>query len=211
MNCAVSGSPSGMIPALREPSALGTFPTGTETGTMTPAVRRFYRLQFTHTKQTKMLKGTELLDAIRSMETATRTEQCLGCGYVRENGKPAFTSFFEAILEARGVTTAQRENEELLTEYKDSEELETLKELLEDYSAGAIQAFVECFGTGMLEDFTDSYQGEMSGAEFAQQITEDCYCIDVPGFVEVDWQATWENLERYDYSEQDGFIFACNF
>ena len=211
MNCAVSGSPSGMIPALRERSALGTFPTGTETGTMTPAVRRFYRLQFTHTKQTKMLKGTELLDAIRSMETATRTEQCLGCGYVRENGKPAFTSFFEAILEARGVTTAQRENEELLTEYKDSEELETLKELLEDYSADAIQAFVECFGTGMLEDFTDSYQGEMSGAEFAQQITEDCYCIDVPGFVEVDWQATWENLERYDYSEQDGFIFACNF
>ena len=200
-----------MIPALRERSALGTFPTGTETGTMTPAVRRFYRLQFTHTKQTKMLKGTELLDAIRSMETATRTEQCLGCGYVRENGKPAFTSFFEAILEARGVTTAQRENEELLTEYKDSEELETLKELLEDYSADAIQAFVECFGTGMLEDFTDSYQGEMSGAEFAQQITEDCYCIDVPGFVEVDWQATWENLERYDYSEQDGFIFACNF
>ena len=211
MNCAVSGSPSGMIPALRERSALGTFPTGTETGTMTPAVRRFYRLQFTHTKQTKMLKGTELLDAIRSMETATRTEQCLGCGYVRENGKPAFTSFFEAILEARGVTTAQRENEELLTEYKDSEELETLKELLEDYSADAIQAFVECFGTGMLEDFTDSYQGEMSGAEFAQQITEDCYCMDVPGFVEVDWQATWENLERYDYSEQDGFIFACNF
>ena len=163
------------------------------------------------TNQTKMLKGTELLDTIRSMETATRTEQCLGCGYVRQDGKPAFTSFFEAILEARGVTTAQREKEELLTEYKDSEELETLQELLEDYDADAIKAFVEYFGTGMLEDFTDSYQGEMSGAEFAQQITEDCYCIDLPGFVEVDWQATWENLERYDYSEQDGFIFACNF
>ena len=33
-----------------------------------------------------MLKGTELLDTIRSMETASRTEQCLACGYVRENG-----------------------------------------------------------------------------------------------------------------------------
>ncbi len=42
----------------------------------------------------------------------------------------------------------------------------------------------------------------MSGAEYAQQITEDCYGIDLPGFVEIDWQATWENLERYDYSEQ---------
>tara|TARA_B100000003_G_scaffold27223_1_gene21523 strand:- start:363 stop:908 length:546 start_codon:yes stop_codon:yes gene_type:complete len=181
---------------------------------MTPAVRRLYRLQSTHTKQTHMtnaLKGTELLDAIRSMETATRTEQCLGCGYVRQDGKPAFTSFYEAIMEARGITTAAQEKEELLTEYKDSEELETLKELLEDYPADAIKAFVECFGDGLLEDFADSYQGEMSGAEFAQQLTEGCWGMDVPGFVEVDWQATWENLERYDYSEQDGFIFSAHF
>ena len=158
-----------------------------------------------------MLKGTELLNTIRSMETASRSEQCLACGYVRQDGKPAFTSFYEAILEARGITTEAQEKEELLWEYKDSEELETLQELLEDYSTDAIRAFIECFGDGDLESFADSYQGEMSGAEFAQQLTEDCYCIDLPGFVEVDWQATWENLERYDYSEQDGFIFACTF
>ena len=158
-----------------------------------------------------MLKGTELLDTIRSMETATRTEQCLGCGYVRQDGKPAFTSFYEAIMEARGITTAAQEKEELLTAYKDSEKLETLQELLEDYPADAIQAFIDCFGVDDFESFEDSYQGEMTGAEFAQQFTEDCWHVDVPGFVEVDWQATWENLERYDYSEQDGFIFCCNF
>ena len=158
-----------------------------------------------------MLKGTELLDTIRCMETATRTEQCLGCGYVRQDGKPAFTSFFEAILEARGITTAAIEKEELLTEYKDSEELETLQELLEDYNADAIRAFIECFGDGSLESFQDSYRGEMSGAEFAQQFTEDCYGVDFPGFVEIDWEATWQNLERYDYSEQDGFIFSVHF
>ena len=158
-----------------------------------------------------MLKGTELLNTIRTMETASRSEQCLACGYVRQDGKPAFTSFYEAIMEARGITTAAQDKEELLTEYKDSDELETLEELLEDFSVDAIRAFIECFGDGSLESFTDSYQGEMTGAEFAQQITEDCYCIDLPGFVEVDWQATWENLERYDYSEQDGFIFCCNF
>ena len=158
-----------------------------------------------------MLKGTELLDAIRSMETASRSEQCLACGYVRQDGKPAFTSFYEAILEARGITTSSVVKEELLWEYKDSDELETLKELLEDYSGDAVRAFIECFGDGSLESFTDSYQGEMTGAEFAQQLTEDCFCFDLPGFVEVDWQATWENLERYDYSEQDGFIFACTF
>ena len=159
-----------------------------------------------------MLKGTELLNTIRTMETASRSEQCLACGYVRQDGKPAFTSFFEAILEARGITTEAQEKEELLTEYKDSDELETLQELLEDYSADEIRAFIDCFGGVDLEGFRDSYRGEMTGAEFAQQFAEDCYgVVDVPGFVEIDWQATWENLERYDYAEENGFIFCCNF
>ena len=162
---------------------------------------------------TNALKGSALLTevSIRSAQGMSKTDLCLSCGYVRQDGKPAFTSFYEAILEARGNTTAAIEKEELLTEYKDSEELETLQELLEDYDADAIRAFIECFGDGYLEEFADSYQGEMSGAEFAQQLTEGCWAMDVPGYVVTDWEATWQNLERYDYSEQDGFIFCCNF
>ena len=107
------------------------------------------------------------------------------------------------------MTTAAVEKEELLTEYPDQKD--TLAELLEDYDADAVKAFIEYFGEECLESFEDSYQGEMTGAEFAQQITEDCYGVDLPGFVEIDWQATWENLERYDYAEENGFIFCCNF
>ncbi|MAO71850.1 MAG: hypothetical protein CMD02_05010 [Flavobacteriales bacterium] len=163
---------------------------------------------------TNTLKGSALLTevSIRTAQGMSKTDLCLSCGYVRENGKPAFTSFYEAILEARGITTEAQEKEDLLTEYKDSEELETLQELLEDYSADEIRAFIDCFGGVDLEGFRDSYQGEMTGAEFAQQFAEDCYgVVDVPGFVEIDWQASWENLERYDFSEQDGFIFSCTF
>ena len=162
---------------------------------------------------TNTLKGSALLTevSIRTAQGMSKTDLCLSCGYVRENGKPAFTSFYEAILEARGVTTAAIEKKELLTEYKDSDELETLKELLEDYDADEIRAFIECFGGVSLEGFEDSRRGEMTGAEFAQQFTEDCYGVDLPGFVEIDWQATWENLERYEFSEQDGFIFCCCF
>ena len=85
--------------------------------------------------------------------------------------KTRFHLFYEAIMEARGITTAQREKDELLAEYKDSDELKTLQELLEDYAI-CDQSICGYFGTGMLEDFTDSYQGEMSGAEFAQQYTK---------------------------------------
>ena len=163
-------------------------------------------LPLTQFTQRTMLKGTELLDTIRTMETASRTEQCLACGYVRENGKPAFTDFYTAILEARGITTNQPEPEEIKAE--DSDYQEQINELLEDYPADAIRAFIELYGEDDLYRFTDSYQGEMSGAEFAEQLVSDCYCLDLPGFVEVDWQETWENLERHDYSEQDGFIFS---
>ena len=77
---------------------------------------------------TNALTGSALLDMIRKMESADRTTQCLTCGYVRENGKPAFTAFYEAILEARGVITAKVEKEEMLGEYPEQNEI--LTELL---------------------------------------------------------------------------------
>ena len=50
----------------------------------------------------------------------------------------------------------------------------------------------------------------MTGAEFAQSLVEDCYCLDMPLWVTIDWEDTWHNL-RGDYTEQDGFIFCNNF
>ena len=150
-----------------------------------------------------MLKGTELRETIASMpEGSTRSEQCRACGY-EIDGKLHFTAFFEAILEARGQI-----NQPETIEAEDSDYQEQINELLEDYPADAIRAFIELYGEDDLDRFTDSYQGEMSGAEFAEQFVTDCYGLDLPGFVEVDWEATWENLERHDYSEQDGFIFS---
>ena len=80
----------------------------------------------------------------------------------------------------------------------------------EDYDADAIEAFIELYGEEELENFSDAYQGEMSGAEFAEQLVTDCYCLDIPAFVCVDWEATWNQL-CYDYDEQDGYIFSRHF
>ena len=165
-------------------------------------------LPLTQFTQRTMLKGQALLTevSIRTAQGMNKTDLCISCGYVRENGKPAFTDFYTAIMEARGITINEPEPEEIKAE--DSDYQEQINELLEDYPADAIRAFIELYGEDDLDRFSDSYQGEMSGAEFAQQYTEDCYGVDLPGFVEVDWQETWENLERHDYSEQDGFIFS---
>ena len=92
----------------------------------------------------------------------------------------------------------------MLGEYPEQNDI--LTELLEDYDVDAIKAFIELYGEENLESFTDAYQGEMSGAEFAEQLVTDCYCVDIPGFVCIDWSATWDQLS-YDYDEQDGYIF----
>ena len=156
-----------------------------------------------------MLKGIELLNAIAAMpEGTTRTEQCRACGY-EINGRLHFTDFFTAILEAKGeIKTVDQVNDELIQKYPEQKDI--LEELLEDYDSEAIQEFIDYFGEDMLESFTDAYQGEMTGAEFAEQLVTDCYCLDIPAFVCIDWEATWEEL-RYDFTELGDYIFAQNF
>ena len=100
-------------------------------------------------KMTNALTGNALLEMIRKMEDADRSTQCLTCGYVRENGKPAFTAFFEAILEARGVITNAQELKAENVDYQ-----EQIDELLEDYDADAIAAFIELYGEENLESFS---------------------------------------------------------
>ena len=96
----------------------------------------------------------------------------------------------------------------MLGEYPEQNDI--LTELLEDYDADAIKAFIALYGEENLESFSDAFQGEMSGAEFAEQLVTDCYCMDIPSFVCVDWSATWDQLS-YDYDEQDGYIFSRHF
>ena len=151
-----------------------------------------------------MLKGSELLTALAALEAEgkTRSEQCRACGY-EIDGKLHFTAFYESILEAR------REEPETI-KAEDPDNQEAIDHLLETYPADAIEAFIELWGEDYIEHFEDSYQGEMTGAEFAQSLVEDCYSLDMPFWVSIDWEDTWHNL-REDYTEQDGFIFCNNF
>ncbi len=74
-----------------------------------------------------------------------------------------------------------------------------------------VEAFLEEFDISDVSSLEDYYQGQYnSGAEFAQQMAEDCG--DVPrnmsSWIEIDWKASWDNLS-YDYVEStDGHIFG---
>ena len=87
-------------------------------------------------------------------------------------------------------------------EEKFAEYYEQFETLVNDYGQGLVYEYIEDYFLDAIDHFEDAYQGEYeSGAEFAEQIVSDCGYINrnLPSWVEIDWQATWDNLSD-DYT-----------
>ena len=159
-----------------------------------------------------MLTGIALKETVDALtaQGKTRSEIAIACGYCTVEGnntKIHFTDFYMALLEVKQVDDTEEET----IEAEDPNNQETINELLEDYDAAAIEAFIELYGEENVGSFEDAYQGEYeSGAHFAESLVSDCYCLDIPAFVCIDWEATWDEL-YYDYSIEDGYVFSDNF
>lgn len=79
----------------------------------------------------------------------------------------------------------------------------------EEYSYGAVDAFIEEFGIDNIGSFMDAYRGEWeSKADYAENFVTDCYSIELPSFLEIDWENTFENL---DCVYSNGFVFDSQF
>ena len=92
---------------------------------------------------------------------------------------------------------------------------ETYHRLVDDYGQELVDEFAEHFDVDSIEHFEESYQGQYeSGADFAEQLCQDCGYItrELPSWIEIDWQATWDRALSYDYVElSDGHIFNANY
>ena len=128
----------------------------------------------------------------------------------------------------------QEETQELLDEYNElynweyndmvdfikSYGEEAFREYYDDYHGQVdelgiepVEAFIEVFSIDDVANVVDSYQGSYySGADFAEQLCQDCGYIsnDMPSWIEIDWEKTWDNALSYDYYEHDGHIFSAN-
>ena len=155
-----------------------------------------------------MLTGNSLLTLVDEMQAqeppAKMSEIVRACGYEIE-GKLKYTEFYTELLTVKGLLD-KKEPADISDENQ-----ELYDELCNRYGADAIDAFLEIYDESDLNSFEDAYQGSYeSEADFAEQFTTDCYGLDIPSFVIVDWQSTWEVGLRYDYDFQDGFVFASN-
>ena len=96
---------------------------------------------------------------------------------------------------------------EFLKEYDEDQFVEYYEQyetLVNDYGRGLVDEYIEYYFLDAIDHFEDAYQGEyQSGADFAEQIASDCGYIsrDFPSWIEIDWQATWDNSLSWDYTE----------
>ena len=92
--------------------------------------------------------------------------------------------------------------------------IEEYLQAVDEYNEEVVESFLEIFDIDSIGSLSDAYMGQYdSGAEFAQNLAEDCG--DVPrgmsSWIEIDWKASWDNLD-YDYTEgSGGHIFSQNF
>ena len=90
---------------------------------------------------------------------------------------------------------------------------EEYADMVDDIGIGVVEAFLDNFDIADISSCRDAYMGcYENGAEFAQNLAEDCGEVGSnSSWIEIDWQASWDNL-TYDYVESnDGHIFSQNF
>ena len=104
-----------------------------------------------------------------------------------------------------------------IDEYGKSQFVDYIEEYLQavdEYNEEVVESFLEIFDIESIGSLSESYQGQYdSGAEFAEQLAQDCCEVprDMSGWIEIDWKASWDNLD-YDYVEcSNGHIFSQNF
>ena len=157
-----------------------------------------------------MLTGNELLATVDKLtkSNATKTAIVLACGYVKEDGKAAYVAFYENLLAAKypnGLPKAEWEDVETELEFDSEEEEEKFQELCENYPQKAVEIYYENIGN--FDDFEEAYEGEYdSDAHFTEEWIANMG-DNIPSYIVIDYQATWDSALRYDYWEEDNYFF----
>jgi len=84
-------------------------------------------------------------------------------------------------------------------------------EMGEQSSYDAVDAFIEEFGIQSFNtsNFEDAYCGQYdSKADYAESYVTDCYSVELPCFLEIDWEATFDNLDEVFCN---GYVFNTQF
>ena len=158
--------------------------------------------------KTETLYGQELLDFVHSNLNLTNSQLCERTGHMNQN------FFNDAIMAARlfkgeypdalySVDLLERIQQ--VCDVNQAECVEIARQLHDDYNVTDES------------DFDDIFAGVDTGwnceSDFAQYWTVDIMNQEIPDFVVVDWQATWDCNLRHDFftlEYSEGMLFFHN-
>jgi hypothetical protein len=81
----------------------------------------------------------------------------------------------------------------------------------ENIGYDVVDAFVKYHGISYVENAEDAFRGVYYDEEtFAEEYYNDVYG-EVPGFLVVDWEATWKQSLSYEFDFVDGYVFSSSF
>ena len=160
---------------------------------------------------------------------APKSQLVAAAGYIRPDGKLAWASFYEALLEAKGISpvVSADEDEEYEELSSDAQGLydaihERIGEKWDHSEIMGMLGKVQDLGIDTAEQFSDAlafiaddpwhWQRDFVESLLDDQITNDA---GIYSWVVIDHEATWNSSLQYDYDEIefDGsvFVFSRNF
>jgi len=124
--------------------------------------------------------------------------------------------FNEMLEEHEGFSPASRcDMDNFIDEYGEDnfrEYFEDYIRMIEDYDEETVEAFLGAdFDISDISRLSDAYYGQYdSEEEFTENFVNECYGLpEMPTWIAIDWEKTWEDGLSWDYTFYDGYVF-CN-
>ena len=89
------------------------------------------------------------------------------------------------------------------------ENYEDYLRMIDQYDQETVDAFLEEFDLMDIEHLSDAYYGQYdSEQEFAENFVSECYGLpDMPYWIAIDWEKTWDDGLSWDYTFVNGYVF----
>lgn len=169
--------------------------------------------------------GSGLLSLVKDFGSeAPKSQLVAAAGYIRPDGKLAWTAFYEALLAAKGIIPApvSRDEDEDYEGLTDDQ-----KDLYDEIHDRIGEKWDHSDIMGMMEKVQDL--GIETASQFADALSfiaddlwhwqrdfiedwMDNFSNTVPDFLVIDYEATWNSTFQYDYDEieYDGSVYVFN-
>ena len=88
------------------------------------------------------------------------------------------------------------------------------REMVKQYDQDTVDAFLGAdFDISDIKSLEDAYYGQFdSEEEFTENFVNECYGLpDMPTWIAIDWEKTWEDGLSWDYTFYNGYVFCNNY